>query len=400
MLGSMRYPVKFVMCSTFAIPLLAAFIVGRGESMRAQGTKLFVVATCALAFMAGIVTIAYWRPVENVEWSTTLWSGVTRTFFMAAIVGGVWWHAQLNTRAKRIAVVFGVVILVWLDGYTHVPSQNPIVDNSVFSPDLLKAEPITPQPRLGESRAMLSLAMLDAFATNRPASQADNMVLMRLWQYENLNLLERIPKVDGFYPLYLTRERQLHFRMYGGDGLPRLGFGDFLGVSQVAKQFGQKSFGWSFRESYLPMTTLSASPTFLDAGSTITNLMLSTFDPRKTVLLPLEARSAVQATNGAIGQILSRTVSANRIIVEVETAEPNLLVVAQMNYPAWFAYVDGQRAEIYRANYGFQAIELPAGRHRCELRYEDNPFRLGAGIAALSGCACAGLWFMGRRRKD
>jgi len=294
-------------------------------------------------------------------------------------------------------VALGIVVLVWLDGYTHVPSQNPVTDNAVFSPELLKAAPIDPQPRLGESRAMLSLAMLDAFATNRPASQGNNAILARVWQGENLNLLERIPKTDGFYPLYLAHERVLHFRLYGGDGLPRPGLGDFLGVSQVAKQTGEKSYGWSFREGALPLMTLHARPTFLDAGSTLTNLMLSTFNPRQTVFLPLDARSRITATNGNIGRIVTRTVSANRISAEVETPVPNLLVVAQTDYPAWSAYVDGKRAAIHRANYGFQAVEIPAGRYTCELRYEDIRFRTGVGVSAVSVCVCVGGWLRSRK---
>ena len=56
--------------------------------------------------------------------------------------------------------------------------------------------------------------------------------------------------------------------------------------------------------------TLNANPTFLDAASTITNLMLSTFNPRQTVFLPLEARAKIAATNGNIGRIVARAVSA------------------------------------------------------------------------------------------
>jgi len=197
LLGSMRYPVKFVICATFAVPLLAAFMVGRRDGIHLQARKLGGIVGGLLVCIAGIVIFAHFRPVENVQWSTTLWSGVTRAFFLVTIVAGVRWQEKLDLPAKEILVALGIVVLVWLDGYTHVPSQNPVTDNAVFSPELLKAAPIDPQPRLGESRAMLSLAMLDAFATNRPASQGNNAILARVWQGENLNLLERIPRQMG-----------------------------------------------------------------------------------------------------------------------------------------------------------------------------------------------------------
>ena len=398
LLGSMRYPVKFVTCATFAIPLLAAFMVARLDSGAVYLRRLLIVGGGAFAGVALIVVVAYGKPMPYEEWSTTLWSGITRAFFLGAILAGLWWRRRLDSHARRTALALGIVSLVWLDGYTHVPSQNPVVHPSVFAPGLLEAEPITPRPALGESRAMLSLAMLDAFATNSPASQSDNMLLMRLWQYENLNLLERIPKVDGFYSLFLSRERDLHFRLYGADGLPRRGLGDFLGVSQVAKQTGDKTFGWSFRENSLPLATLNANPTFEDAAATLTNLMLSTFDPRQTVFLLPEARAVLTATNRVPGRIVSRLVSANRIRLDVETPEPNLLVIAQSHYPAWSAYVDGKAVPIHRANFAFQAVEVPAGKHTCELRYRDVRFRLGLAITVLSGAACMALWLAGRRK--
>jgi len=241
---------------------------------------------------------------------------------------------------------------------------------------------------------MLSLAMIDAFGTNRLNSQADNFLLMRLWQFENLNLLERIPKIDGFYSLYLPHERDLHFRLYGSDGLPRAGLGDFVGVSQVVTHRGGKAFGWSFRDSSLPMTTLAANPVFLDRRTTLTNLMLASFNPRQVVFLPVEARGSIHATNGTTGRIISRGISAHRVRVEVETPAPNLLIVAQADHSAWRAYVDERRVPIYRANYALQAIEVPSGRHVVELRYEDKAFQFGAVVSLLSLLGAIGL---GRR---
>ena len=35
----------------------------------------------------------------------------------------------------------------------------------------------------------------------------------------------------------------------------------------------------------------------------------------------------------------------------------------------WTAYVDGEKAELVRANIGFMGVELPAGDHEIELKY-------------------------------
>jgi uncharacterized membrane protein YfhO len=54
--------------------------------------------------------------------------------------------------------------------------------------------------------------------------------------------------------------------------------------------------------------------------------------------------------------------------------------------------VDGQPVHLWRANYAFQAVEVPAGVHEVKLVYEDRRFYAGAAIslATLAGCLIAG----------
>ncbi len=70
---------------------------------------------------------------------------------------------------------------------------------------------------------------------------------------------------------------------------------------------------------------------------------------------------------------------------EAEAPAASLVVISQTYYPAWKAYVDGRPAKLWRANYAFQALEVPAGRHHIRLAYEDeqllrrrSPFCLGS----------------------
>ena len=39
--------------------------------------------------------------------------------------------------------------------------------------------------------------------------------------------------------------------------------------------------------------------------------------------------------------------------------QPSLVVAAQTFYPCWKASVDGQPARLWRANYAFQAVQVP-----------------------------------------
>ena len=44
--------------------------------------------------------------------------------------------------------------------------------------------------------------------------------------------------------------------------------------------------------------------------------------------------------------------------------------------------MDGQPADIYRANYAFRAVFVPAGEHRVTFSYEPLDYQIGAALSA------------------
>jgi len=77
----------------------------------------------------------------------------------------------------------------------------------------------------------------------------------------------------------------------------------------------------------------------------------------------------------------------NRVTVEVETRENRWLVLRDAAYPGWEARIDDEAAPIYRADFLFRAVHVPAGRHRVDFRYRPFSSRLGLvvtlGVLAL-----------------
>ena len=92
-------------------------------------------------------------------------------------------------------------------------------------------------------------------------------------------------------------------------------------------------------------------------------------------------------------RVLDTQFANQSISIQTEVPAVSMVVLSQTHYPAWKAYVDGRPAPIWRANYAFQALEVPAGRHKIQLVYEDQRLLAGAVLSGLGLLVCAALWW-------
>jgi Bacterial membrane protein YfhO len=137
----------------------------------------------------------------------------------------------------------------------------------------------------------------------------------------------------------------------------------------------------------MPLLTGGQKPIFADDAATLLALAGTNFNPRTEVYLPPEARGTVTATNVATMRLSAEQFSAPEIDADVDASAPTMLVAAQSYYHPWRAYVDGGNVPLFRANYAFQAVAIPQGKHHVRLIYRDWAFEIGAviSIATLLG---------------
>ena len=55
----------------------------------------------------------------------------------------------------------------------------------------------------------------------------------------------------------------------------------------------------------------------------------------------------------------------------------------------WRVTIDGRETNVMPANLAYQAVVVPAGRHRVEMRYRNPLVLIGAAISLLALCAAA-----------
>lgn len=76
--------------------------------------------------------------------------------------------------------------------------------------------------------------------------------------------------------------------------------------------------------------------------------------------------------------------AAERVSVATESSCDSYLVLADQHYPGWRVRIDGNAADLLRADYNLRAVRLPSGVHEVVFTYEPESVRAGmiASIAA------------------
>ncbi len=90
---------------------------------------------------------------------------------------------------------------------------------------------------------------------------------------------------------------------------------------------------------------------------------------------------------------------SERVTLQIFMESAGLLVLSDAYYPGWVATVDGEDAEIFRANHVLRAVWLEPGTHDVIFSYSPASFRRGAVLSLLGVIACAVLLVVERLRR-
>lgn len=401
-LGFLRFPVKFVVLPTFAVPLLGALGLHRilcaaGAEWNLEWRRLKLTAmvlAVVMAFLAGVV----WPPSKiGLDPMATTVSAVTRLGFLVAILFCIWLlHHRSGAAFGRLLPVL-LLAISWFDVFTHSSNLSPTVPASMLTPGAVRSafdwhDKLMP----GQSRAMLGKKALWTMAANAGTNAESAWSATRLSLFMNANLLDGVPKFDGFYSLDLKDYLELFKHLYFTDK-EATQLKDFLGISHFTSN--TNVLEWRERGSFMPMITSGETPLFAGETETLGALFSPIFKPAETVYLPAEAEGHVKATGAPNAQVLAWQVSAHRVEAEVKADADTMVVVAQSFAHPWHAFVDGKETRLWKANYAFQALEVPAGSHRVLLVYHDTAFLYGCTGSIVSLLIAGGgwIWLKGKR---
>jgi hypothetical protein len=134
-----------------------------------------------------------------------------------------------------------------------------------------------------------------------------------------------------------------------------------------------------------------------------------TFNPRDVVFFDKQPDGigmlAANPVNDSLENVSIVKYENENIEIKTKTSGERLLFLSETWYPNWKADIDGTPTTIYKANYGFRAIKIPAGEHSLHMLYKDDRYTTGktislaTNIIALLGLGF-GLFFELRKKKE
>lgn len=402
----LRFPVKFVLLTAFLLPLLAAHgLAGQLRTPPALKSVWLTRAMVSLILVAGLllilVAVAFKHPLTYDQPDVTRANAWLRLLWLAAGLGALllWHHPRLSR------VVIPALLIVGLaDLLTHAPRQNPtlpvrLADFPVglFAPGFWQISQKSDAPRHGEGRIFITAEAEQALLHSSSGDLRERWFERRTAQWSHLNLLDRIPKVNGSSTLQIRAQREVEDQFYKvHTNRPPAPMLDFLGVTAITAPGMVNAF--VRRTNALPLITAGQQAVFVPQAQVLNHIFRDDFNPQTTVCFAEELRAQVTVTQAAPAKIHWQKFAAHRAEGEVDTPAPALVVIAQSHYPAWRARVNGQTVPLWPANHAFQALAVPAGKHRVEVVYHDRWFFRGLALSLLTLAAMVFLWV--RTRPD
>ncbi|MBL6766394.1 MAG: YfhO family protein [Verrucomicrobiae bacterium] len=279
-----------------------------------------------------------------------------------------------------------LVLFVWVDLTTHQPNLAPTISRSVYAEKNI-AETSLADARMGVGRALPSDAAQNYFLSGPSKPLTEHFREKRAGLYSDMNLLDEVAKVNGFYSLWLPRFGEVQHLLYDGPHELRQGFADFLGIRHVTSS--RSPIEWMTRNTARPLVTAGQAPVVMSFAEIQAALPTPQFNPAENVLLETPISGPVRDRSATVTNLQW---VAHRIRFRVNAAVPTMATIAQSHYHCWRATLNGAPVPIHLANGAFQALAVPAGDSEIVMEYVDRGFQIGAMLSGLSVLMAMGFW--------
>ena len=389
-IGSMfRRPMKFLDIYSFAQSLLVGLAVTRLQTWSdIRRREMWLHPGWLAALAVGVAGLVWLASLREVNW---YWVAALVLLLLFGLVG---------RRAVRLGLLTALCVLqaaslFFTTGDTHVrPVKRPEIFHT--HQELLDAL----KRNLGDARVYLSPKFW--FWTGLTAKQGLLNKMAVAIDYEALAVeryarffttitpsADPAPFVGRYYLKPDSRWRLMdltdtkYFVMLRGEP------GDVF-MSQNQPEFRpiyDQGFVRVFEKQHvLPRAYfVSRAHTLSSPDAVLAALDTPSFDPRLEVLLeePESEPLPAPAAEASAAVHITRY-EPERVEIEVDATGPGYLVLGDLHYPGWKAFVGDREVSIFRANYLFRAVRLAPGHSVVRFEYQPQSFRTGLRLSVAT----------------
>lgn len=388
-------------------------------------TRIMIWVVFALAILAGIGVDRWRRPESRALYWTRLGTAgafavavgsglswyfqrdITSSFIRATAMAGFWGlgtgalallappadapeNASTNPiRYWSLGVAFWVVVDLVSSGWGINPGiptdvYRDSTPNAAFVQNLVEEHRIYVAPDDEETLKFDRFFRFDTFTID------ESWRNVRAVLVPNLNLLEGISSANNFDPLVpgrYARWMSLLPELEARKRMQLLALMDVSGV-QVMSENAALGVGFMSIENPSRVRWLSCAYTVMDGDSALSLLLRDDFDHDEVVVLetqnPHNQRECHPDSDAVIQIIRDNT---NRLTINIKATESGWLLTSDVWYPGWGVVVDGEEADLRRADYLFRAVAISPGDHTVEFRYRPLSLYIGSGLSILGWLA-------------
>jgi len=122
-----------------------------------------------------------------------------------------------------------------------------------------------------------------------------------------------------------------------------------------------------------------------DQEAALRRLLEANFDYSKRIIIDRNPTMSIAQRDSTIGDtVIFLQAPPDRIKIRATLTSNGFLALQDNWYPYWKAFANGKELPIFRTDYTFMAVELPAGTHEIEFRIENPKYIFGKDVSIIS----------------
>lgn len=396
-------PTRITILAVFSLTLLVAIGL---DSWRRPGERgmywlrLGVMAAIAVTIGAVIAMIFS----HSFEW------GIRQSFIRATAMVG-FWGVVLGVLALSIPNrvdsharygkwswwEWAVILFVAVDLIVAGWNLNPGVEMGVYtdpSPTVDEVQSKIQSGRLylpSEVEEQLKFEKFLRFDTFQPFNKGEGWDSLRAAFLPNVTMLDGISSANNFDPLIPGRYASWVEALDEVEAEIRDQMLNLMGVNVVESIDSDQQYGVRFddRSAYARYRWVPCNIILENENQAMDLIKKGKVEFQKEVILERVSDIHLEECDSSShAEIRIKRDGIHKSVYHIDASGPGYLVIADVWYPGWMAWIDAEPASILKANYLFRAIAIQAGEHEVTIAYRPLIFYLGL---VLSGGFLVGL---------